>query len=512
MKPLAISSRLKKDYKVFNFDLSDNELGPDWAGPHNGGLNIEQFRQGPPRENISGYITTEGRLVLSSNERSNGYCSTIGDVHICDNFHFDIIAIHGYVLRDLGDPYKDEKMLDWFNSFNFTCEDFIVDYAGENLNPMRVNVWDKVLKKMNLVYKRKRIISSTDSMFKEEQEKNIGKEWDIFRFPFNGARWIGGYNSTYNQPSYQDGILIKGISWQPEYKNKLFSCVNNHMRPHRTSLVSELVKSDLLDDGYVVCNKNKWVDNRDIKEEGILIVKCGDGIDDGTVNVTDFRYYRGIIEEDTEDFSSSLIKRMVEESDTTDIRFTFQPFFASRAYIGVSSELSYTFNSPSFYAQEVFAGLQFPIFYGAKGTIQYYRDYGFDMFDDIINHDYDDVFISPGSTKFGDFVRQDFDPVFEMNKNREDISAYFTTKKLNRKSKLIVKELIRLRDLDIPSLYLENKDRFLANQERVFKLLNEENNRSESLGKWIFGDNIEFQRDDNFKILTWASKGSNKNE
>ena len=288
------------------------------------------------------------------------------------------------------------------------------------------------------------------------------------------------------------------------------------MRPHRTSLVSELVKSDLLDDGYVVCNKNEWVDNRDIKEEGTLIVKCGDGIDDGTVNVTDFRYFRPIIEYSDVVQHNLMLHRIKELGP--EIRFTFQPFFASRAYIGVSSELSYTFNSPSFYAQEVFAGLQFPIFYGAEGTIQYYRDYGFDMFDDIINHDYDDVFISPGSTRIGNFARPFFDPPFspEPPRGKDDdadtVSAHLCTAKLNKKSKFIVKELIRLRDLDIPSLYLENKDRFLANQERVFKLLNEENNRSESLGKWIFGDNIEFQRVDNFKILTWASKGSNKNE
>ena len=101
--------------------------------------------------------------------------------------------------------------------------------------------------------------------------------------------------------------------------------------------------------------------------------------------------------------------------------------------------------------------LQFPILFGYSGIVQYFRDKGFDMFDDIIDHSYDKI-----------------------DSNR-----------LIEKSDAIVTELERLCDLDWDKLNKDNKHRLEVNQKLLNKY-NLESKRTEAIAKFIFGDNYTF--------------------
>ena len=111
-----------------------------------------------------------------------------------------------------------------------------------------------------------------------------------------------------------------------------------------------------------------------------------------------------------------------------------------KSYINITTETNYespyivhitekTFNPFNFY--------QIPIFVATYQHVKYLRDlYGFDMFDDLINHDYDN--------------------------------------EIDNKKRLfmIVDEIKRLSEnpQKIKEFYLNNKDRFFKNREIIFKI------------------------------------------
>ena len=108
-------------------------------------------------------------------------------------------------------------------------------------------------------------------------------------------------------------------------------------------------------------------------------------------------------------------------------------------------------------------GLQFPFFFAQPNYYQYFRDWGFDMFDDIFNHSYDTLPIN-------------------------------TEEELHYKAKVFVNELKYATTLNLHKLYYEYKDRLLYNQKRLFQLVHIENDRDFALGKFIFGNNISKNR------------------
>ena len=107
--------------------------------------------------------------------------------------------------------------------------------------------------------------------------------------------------------------------------------------------------------------------------------------------------------------------------------------------------------------------LQFPIIFGYSGIIEYFRDKGFHMFDDIIDHSYD-----------------------KLDSNQ-----------CSEKADAIVTELERLCNLDWDKIYSENKDKLKHNQNLINKY-NFESKRSESMAKFMFGDNHTFTENDKY--------------
>lgn len=118
---------------------------------------------------------------------------------------------------------------------------------------------------------------------------------------------------------------------------------------------------------------------------------------------------------------------------------------------------------------EAFYNLQFPIILGYDGIVDKLRKLGFDMFDDIIDHSYDK---SHDGGNWGDI--------------NNDV-AYF---KVNK----IIIELKKLNDINIQQLYLKQKERFIKNQELVYKYTVTNNRVLEEIAEFVFGNDIKCNR------------------
>ena len=80
-----------------------------------------------------------------------------------------------------------------------------------------------------------------------------------------------------------------------------------------------------------------------------------------------------------------------------------------------------------------------------------------------------------------------FDDIFDHSYDTLKIN---TNEQLHYKAKVFVNELKKIAELDMHKLYIENRDRLLHNQKRLFQLVHIDNDREFALGKFIFGDNI----------------------
>ena len=158
-------------------------------------------------------------------------------------------------------------------------------------------------------------------------------------------------------------------------------------------------------------------------------------------------------------------------------RFKMQNQFVNKAYVNIIAETIPTkVNFVTEKSIKPFLNLEFPIIFGHTKIIEYFRSFGFDMFDDIIDQTYDEVEINDLS------------------------SANMQYSPLHKKSNLIAKEIEKLSKLDMHEIYLKCKDRLIANQKRVHELVIENNNRTDELIRWVFEDNATYKK--NIKTKT----------
>ena len=104
-------------------------------------------------------------------------------------------------------------------------------------------------------------------------------------------------------------------------------------------------------------------------------------------------------------------------------------------------------------------GLQFPFFLAQPNYYQYFRDWGFDMFDDIFDHSYDTLPIT-------------------------------TNTEMYHKVNMLISELEKACSLDLHKHYIDNRVRLLHNQQRLYELVHVDNNRDTALLNFIFEKNL----------------------
>ena len=339
-----------------------------------------------------------------------------------DNIEVDTIATfdknkkYDYLIFDGYDT------LDNLDIKNIYIDTIILSHSGEFIEPFELKEKNQKLKSLNITCKRKIVLSPIE----EYKHETLG--WEMFLSPFAGLRFFQHYtNHASINPIYERETLL-GLEWTDDKKEKLFSCLVGEGRPDRKIFTNELKKSEVENRGYTTWNGRKTFDSK----------------------YTD-----------------------IDIHGKNPDRFKIQPELAKNSYIEIQCE-TLPIDKSTFITEKAakpFLGLQFPIFFAQPNYIQYLRDWGFDMFDDIIDHSYDKI------------------PTM---REKSDSGKSFL-----KKSKLIVKEIEKLSKLDIHKLYLECKDRFLNNQKRLFELVHIDNNRHEEMAKFVFGNVYECKEIEN---------------
>ncbi len=354
--------------------------------------------------------------ILSNNGGINVQNCNIIDLKETTYSKPDIVIVHLY------------QLFEHYSTQNYTlpfpkdieCDSLIIDTMGEHRTKSDLEeLIPKFEKDFNIKSKHKKIVG----VFETTDPIEL-KGWDIFKYDFSSLFFIGPHNDTFhkwNETKYP--AVYMGSSLVDE-KDKVFQCLNNQMRGHRVVLIERMTKSDKIWPYGIVSSKPGTYGNK---------------------------------------HSSPLIKVDDVTEDGTERRFGLQTQFSNKCYVDVVTETSFDTQFITEKSLKPFYLLQFPIIFGYSGIIQYFRDKGFDMFDDIIDHSYD-----------------------KLDSNQ-----------CSEKADAIVTELERLCDLDWKTIQTENKDRLKHNQNLLNKY-NFESKRSEAIADFMFGNNYTFNESDRY--------------
>ncbi len=303
---------------------------------------------------------------------------------------------------------------------NLKVKEVLISHPGEYTTPDDLEKFGYWLTKNNIQYNKKKVVLSVDEYIEEKHG------WEIFEYPFSALRFFCSSNNETFVPFGADNHTYMGAKFNPNPKPKVFNCLMNANRRGRFHLAKALLNSDILKYGTAHWNDYEWDDEK------------------------------------LETYGEHWIDSKYASPED---RFRFHPAHSENAYIEVQCE-SHIYQNSTFVTEKsskCFMGLQFPFFFAQPNYYQYFRDWGFDMFDDIFNHSYDTLPIN-------------------------------TDEELHYKAKVFVKELKYATTLNLHKLYHINRDRLLYNQKRLFELVHIENDRDFALGKFIFGNNINKNR------------------
>jgi len=165
-----------------------------------------------------------------------------------------------------------------------------------------------------------------------------------------------------------------GFSYDPEYVSraptKLYNCFINRVCPFRQSWFYQLINKKLIDQG----NVSYLLDYRKMPDECKTKIELNEWI-----------YQQG----------NQLFKN---EHDFIKTRVPFCNFSGDLdqsivdSKVGIVIETYVETNHAIAFSEKTFRSIQLPrpfIIFGVPGSIKILRQYGFDLYDDIINHSYD---------------------------------------------------------------------------------------------------------------------------
>lgn len=222
--------------------------------------------------------------------------------------------------------------------------------------------------------------------------------------------------------TYLKGYFEHKIDFKTPKVGKKFLCLNNVMREHRGSLISKLDYCGVLNEVNYSCV------GRDFYP-----------LTDKILNVDELE----ILENNLQKFKVKQIYTKNELDLKKDNSFTFSinTVDYEESYINIVTETYFTegITHVSEKTLKPFCFYQIPIFLASHNHVRDVRNYyGFDMFDDIVNHSYD--------------------------------SESCDKKRFYK----LIDEIKRLSTIDVSKFYLENKKRFESNRD-ICKKLSENN-------------------------------------
>jgi hypothetical protein len=174
-------------------------------------------------------------------------------------------------------------------------------------------------------------------------------------------------------------------------KTVWYSCLNNRPREHRLATVTYLDYLNLLDLGYVSANDKSYeISNRsgiDYQFKDILYTP---------ISIYNIKYAE-ILKEHAEKVQPKL-PLIVDVADLANkcLPHDLSPEIYNNALINLVTETyyfkQYNMTSEMFITEKtwkVFTAKQIPVIIGPKGILDKLRNFGFDVFDDLIDNSYD---------------------------------------------------------------------------------------------------------------------------
>jgi hypothetical protein len=301
----------------------------------------------------------------------------------------------------------------FLNEHEFESENFII-------------FLDYIIKKENLDYRRLYMINNNSKLEYYKQKYNIS--YNVFSLDF-----LVMFISTHL-------VELGNSKFVPEKDGSFFLCHNRSAKPHRYAFLAMLKKDGILEqiDWSLIMG---WYHKKEKRHK-------------------DENYYSEFFTQEEKieykneiDYLTEIdIKKSKYEENKTwfddtsdDAQIIWNNVYARKtyedSYVNITTESCYSPKEIHITEKSMkpFYFYQFPIFLSSYNHVKYLRErFGFDLFDDIINHDYDD----------------EFD-----NKKR---------------MKLVIKELKRIfenREFFM-EFYKNNQQRFENNRKKVFEIYN----------------------------------------
>jgi hypothetical protein len=202
---------------------------------------------------------------------------------------------------------------------------------------------------------------------------NLDRELDQVTLPANlSINYTSAGNLAYNIERYSRSELIIDKQYNLP---KHFICLNNRARIHRTALVAYLLGQGLDQTGNISFIENNsdvndftsWCVDAELHKD---IKECiQQGVDRmQTIPLLDL----------------PIMSNRPMQSITSVYRSAFVEIISDTTYFEASAFLNDKFVNNLY-------GAAFPIFISSSGTVAQLRLLGFDMFDDIVNHNYDSI-------------------------------------------------------------------------------------------------------------------------
>lgn len=251
-------------------------------------------------------------------------------------------------------------------------------FLNKNLKILFINVHEiedieditnflNILKKIKINLNQIFLINNDSNLDKYNKQLN----WDITTYKTNHLAFTG-VRTVIDKHSYF--IDNKG--------GKFFLNLNNHPKPHRFALVSLLHKFNLLEDVNFSLLRNRYNEDDEY---------CNLFGDDFYNNIKQSLNYIDSIIPKNSDFEPGRDDFCID-GNYVDVSNYVTNFDYLNSYINITTESNYF--SKSVHISEksfkLFYFYQLPLFLASQYHVKFLKDtYGFDMFDDIIDHSYD---------------------------------------------------------------------------------------------------------------------------
>lgn len=228
------------------------------------------------------------------------------------------------------------------------------------------------------------------------------------------------------------------VEWV-KHKKYLFQCFNNMMKPHRVAILTLLKSNDLLK--YIDWSAMRTYDLFKHNEMGFHFIRDYFNLSKLKFEMNDFTFIVNGGNSKYSEYETESIRNPNAEGEP-DHNLTYLDNPHKNAYINIVNESQFDLDNTIHITEKSLVPFHFnqlPIFVATKGHVKKLKElYGFDVFDDLINHSYDDI------DSHEDRLNAILDEIKRLNNNKNNIIQF----------------------------YMNNKHRFDTNREIIHKLSN----------------------------------------